>query len=468
MADESLHFRTIVELAGLIESGEISPVEATRAQLDRIGALDGRLQSYATVMAESAMTQARNAEAEIAGGRYRGLLHGVPIAVKDLCFTTGVRTMGGTRVMADQVPDFDATVVSRFNAAGAVLLGKLNLTEGAMAGYNPDRGVPVNPWDADAWSGASSSGSGVATAAGLCYGSLGSDTGGSIRFPSASCGVVGIKPTWGRVSRYGVLALAESLDHVGPMTRSTADAGIVLQAIAGPDPNDPTSLPAPVPDMLEDIERGVRGLRLGFDERYATEGVDPDLAQAVADAVKLLEDLGAEIVEVRLPALEEYLAAWPVLCSAEAALAHQATYPSRRDDYGPWFQGWLDLGASVSGVDYARANNLRAACNGRIRDAVAGTDALVCPSMPGPAFPVEDLAPFAPLPEEGLDMSLLRFTAPCDFNGTPTLSVPCGLSRDGLPLSVQFVARHLQEPLLCRIGHAYEQATEWHGLHPPV
>lgn len=332
MADESLHFRTITELAGLIASRQLSPVEAARAQLDRIEALDGSLQSYATVMAESAMAQATQAEAEIAAGRYRGPLHGVPIAVKDLCFTTGVRTMGGTRVMADQVPDFDATVVSRFHAAGAVLLGKLNLTEGAMAGYHPDRGVPVNPWDADAWSGASSSGSGVATAAGLCYGSLGSDTGGSIRFPSASCGVVGVKPTWGRVSRHGVLALAESLDHVGPMTRSTADAGIVLQAIAGADPNDPTCLPVPSPAMLEGIDQGVSGLRLGFDERYATDGVDMDLARAVADAVKVLDDLGAEIVEVRLPALEEYLAAWPVLCSAEAALAHQATYPSRRDD----------------------------------------------------------------------------------------------------------------------------------------
>ena len=468
MAEESLHFKTITELAGLIESGQLSPVEATRAQLARIEELDGQLKSYATVMAESAMTQARSAEAEIAGGRYRGPLHGVPIAVKDLCFTTGVRTMGGTRVMADHLPDFDATVVSRFKAAGAVLLGKLNLTEGAMAGYNPDRDVPVNPWNAQAWSGASSSGSGVATAAGLCYGSLGSDTGGSIRFPSASCGVVGIKPTWGRVSRYGVLALAESLDHVGPMTRSTADAGILLQAIAGADPNDPTALPASVPDMLEGINEGVGGLRFGFDERYASDGVDPDLARAVLDSVQLLKELGAEIVEVQLPALEEYLAAWPVLCTAEAALAHEATYPSRRDDYGPWFQGWLDQGLSVTGIDYARANNLRAACNGHLRDTFAGIDALVCPSMPSPAFPVADMAPFDPLPEEGLDMGLLRFTAPFDFNGAPTLSVPCGLNGSGLPLSLQFVGKHLQEPLLCRIGHAYEQATEWHDLHPPV
>ncbi len=468
MADESLHYKTIVELGGLIKSGQLSPVEATSAQLARIEQLDGDLKSYATVMAESAMAQARRTEAEIAGGGYRGPLHGVPIAVKDLCFTIGVRTMGGTRVLADHVPDFDATVVSRFHAAGAVLLGKLNLTEGAMAGYNPDRGVPVNPWNADAWSGASSSGSGVAAAAGLCYGCLGSDTGGSIRFPSAACGVVGIKPTWGRVSRHGVLALAESLDHVGPMTRSTADAGIVLQTIAGQDANDPTSLPAPVPDMLEGIDRGVAGLRLGFDERYASEGVDPDLAAAVQQSVQRLGELGAEIVEVRMPALEAYLAAWPVLCTAEAALAHAATYPSRRDDYGPWFMGWLDQGAGVTGVDYARANNQRAACNGLIRDVFADIDALVCPSMPSPAFPVADMAPFDPLPEEGLDMGLLRFTAPFDFNGAPTLSVPCGLSGGGLPLSLQFVGKHLQEPLLCRIGHAYEQATEWHDLHPPL
>ena len=468
MTDESLHYKTITELADLIRSGQLSPVEATRAQLERIDALDGDLKSYATVMADAAMAQASAAEAEISGGNYRGPLHGVPIAVKDLCFTTGVRTMGGTRVMADHVPDFDATVVTRFDDAGAVLLGKLNLTEGAMAGYNPDRGVPVNPWDADAWSGASSSGSGVAAAAGLCYACLGSDTGGSIRFPSASCGVVGIKPTWGRVSRHGVLALAESLDHVGPMTRSTADAGIVLQAIAGADPNDPTSLPDPVPDMLEGAAQGVAGLRFGFDERYATDEVDPELAQAVLDSVKLLGDLGGEIVEVQLPPLEEYLAAWPVLCTAEAALAHEATYPSRRDEYGPWFMGWLDQGAAVTGVDYARANNLRAACNGHIRDAFAGIDVLVTPSMPSRAFPVADLAPFDPLPEEGLDMGLLRFTAPFDFNGAPTLSVPCGLSSDGLPLSLQFVGKHLQEPLLCRIGCAYEQATEWHDLHPPV
>ena len=237
MTDVPLHYKSITELSGLIQSKAVSPVEVTREIVQRIGELDSRYKSYATLMADHAMAAAGRAEAEIAAGRYRGPLHGVPIAVKDLCFTTGVRTMGGCKVLADNVPDFDSTVVVRLESAGAVLLGKLNLTEGAMGGYNPDFDIPLNPWNVERWAGASSSGSGVATALGLCYGSLGSDTGGSIRFPASACGIVGLKPTWGRVSRYGVLDLAQSLDHVGPMTRASADAGIILQAMAGRDDN---------------------------------------------------------------------------------------------------------------------------------------------------------------------------------------------------------------------------------------
>ncbi|MCH9039440.1 MAG: amidase [Chloroflexi bacterium] len=247
MPDEPLHFQTITQLAKRLKSREISPVEVTEHMLKRIDELDGHHKSYATLMAESARTQAKNAEAEISSGNYKGPLHGVPVAVKDLCFTNGVRTMGGSKVNAKHVPGFDATVVAKLNEAGAVMLGKLNLTEGAMGGYNPDFDIPLNPWNPDRWAGSSSSGSGVATAAGMAFGTLGSDTGGSIRFPASSCGTVGLKPTWGRVSRYGVLALAESLDHVGPLTRSSADAGIVLQAIAGLDPNDPTKRMTPPP-----------------------------------------------------------------------------------------------------------------------------------------------------------------------------------------------------------------------------
>lgn len=467
MNDAPLHFKSISALTDLLQSRQLSPVELTQAILDRIDQHDGRLKSYATVMADQALTAARVAEQEIGAGHHRGPLHGVPIAVKDLCFTRGVRTMGGCKVLADHIPTYDATVVERFYNAGAVLLGKLNLTEGAMAGYNPDFDIPINPWAEDRWTGVSSSGSGVATAAGLCFGSLGSDTGGSIRTPSAACGIVGLKPTWGRVSRYGVLDLAESLDHVGPMTRSTADAAIIFEIIAGHDPNDPTSLIAPVPDIRQDLATGIKGLRIGYDETYATRGVDPELAAAVAAGVQVLEDLGANIVEVTLPELDAYLPAWPILCSAEALAAHTATYPERRGDYGPWFRDWLDLGASISGADYAGANNLRAAWNGQLRTLWTEIDVLACPSMPTPPMPVTPEVLYGPMPSGGLDVTRMRFTAPFDFNGAPTLSVPCGLTADGLPLSLQLVGTHLGEAQLCRIGHAYEQATTWSTIRPP-
>ena len=472
---EDLHFSTIAGIAELIRSKRLSPVELTKSVLGRVDRLDSRLHSYATVMEEPALAAAERAEVEIASGSYRGALHGVPVAVKDLCFTRGVRTMGGAQVLADHVPVFDATVVTRLKASGAVLLGKLNLTEGAMGGYHPEFPIPRNPWDSGRWAGASSSGSGVATAAGLCFGSLGSDTGGSIRFPAACNGTVGLKPTWGRVSRYGVLALAESLDHVGPLTRSSADAGIMLQAIAGPDPNDPTSLPVPMPDILERPDRSIErieGVRVGFDERYAVRDVDPQVSAAVVAAVKVVEGLGAEIVEVRLPdvdEVDEYVAAWTVLCAAEAVAAHRATYPSRKDEYGPWFRGWLDLGAQVSGAEYARANNARAACTGHLRTAFEQIDALACPAMPELPFPVTPEAQWSssPVVDQAV-FRLQRFTVPFDYNGAPTLSLPCGRSSEGLPLSLQLAGKPLGEPLLCRLGAAYEAATVWHNMHPDI
>ena len=466
MSETPLHFKTITEIAEGIAAKQLSPVDVTTAMLERIEQLDGQLKSYATVLPEHAMAAAQKAEREIAAGSYRGSLHGVPIAVKDLCFTKGIRTMGAAKVLADHVPTFDSTVVAKLESAGAVLLGKLNLTEGAMGGYNPEFDIPKNPWNPERWTGSSSSGSGVATAAGLCSGSLGSDTGGSIRFPSASCGLVGIKPTWGRVSRYGVLALAESMDHVGPMTRSVADAGIMLEAIAGFDPNDPTSLPNPVPNMLEGIGQDLHGIRIGFDEHYATNDIDVDLAEAVRAGVQVLADQGAEIVEVEMPDVDEYVLAWPTLCSAEAVLAHAATYPSRRDDYGPWFQGWLDMGAKVTGADYAKANNLRAACTGHLRRVFEDIDVLVCPSMAAPPHRVSPKMLYGRY--DARDPKFQRFTVPFDYNGAPTLSAPCGMNSEGLPLSIQFVGKHLTEPLLCQVGHAYERATPWHNLHPDV
>ena len=307
----------------------------------------------------------------------------------------------------------------------------------------------------------------MATSAGLCYGSLGSDTGGSIRFPSAACGIVGIKPTWGRVSRHGVLALAESLDHIGPMTRSAADAGIMLQAIAGLDPKDPTSLPAPVPSMVEGINQGVRGLRIGVDEEYIAGSTDPQLAESVLAGIKVLEGQGAVIVPIRIPDTGDYMDAWGVLCASEAVAAHEATYPSRRDDYGPWFQAWLDKGAAVTGAEYAKANNVRSACRGLLAKVFEHIDVIGCPTMTKPPFPITLEEMYGPKillddPNWG------RFTIPYDFSGAPTISSPCGQNSGGLPLSIQFVRKHLSEPLLRRLGHTFEQSTQWHNLRPNI
>ncbi|UCE85919.1 MAG: amidase [Deltaproteobacteria bacterium] len=466
MRADALHWTSLMELAERIRTRSLSPVEATTATLERIDALDAALHSYITVLRERALEQAKQAEREISDGRYRGPLHGVPVAVKDLCFTRGVRTTCASKILADFVPDYDAAVVERLSRAGAVVLGKLNMTEFALSGYHPDRPAPVNPWAADRWPGVSSSGSGVATAAGLCFGSIGTDTGGSIRFPSAACGVVGLKPTYGRVSRYGVFPLAESLDHVGPIARRSADAAAMLAAIAGHDARDPTSLRETVPDYLASIDAGVRGVRIGVDERYCREEVDPELAEAVLGAARALAGQGAELREVEFPDVGEIARWWFAICSAEAAWAHEGTYPSRADDYGPDFRRLLEQGARVRGADYARAHAAREAFRGRLRALFEDVDLIACPSMP---------APPPRLAELGLETAsqvsarpLLRFTAPFDFSGSPTLSLPCGLSREGLPLSVQLVGRHLSEDLLCRAGHAYEQASDAHARTPPV
>ena len=282
-----LHFLSLTDVACKVRSRAISSVEVTQHMIERIDRLDGELRSYATVIADVALAQAREADAEIADGRGRGPLHGVPIGIKDLCATRDAPTHVGSIALRNWNPGIDATVVARLRTAGAVLLGKLQMTEGAFGDHHPDIAPPVNPWGADYWTGVSSSGSGVATAAGLCFGSLGTDTGGSIRFPSHCGSVTGIKPTWGRVSRAGAFALSDSLDHIGPMTRSAADAAVMLGIIAGRDPKDPTSLAAPVPDYLADLDSGITGLRIAFDERDCTEGVDPGVTRMIKAAAGL-------------------------------------------------------------------------------------------------------------------------------------------------------------------------------------
>ena len=363
----ALHYLDLTELSHRLHAREISPVEATTAELTRIERLDGQLKSYAHMMAEAALIQARAAEAEIMRGEIRGPLHGVPIAVKDLCWTRGVPSAAGMTIYKDFRPTEDATVVRKFNAAGAIILGKLQLTEGAWAEHHPQIPAPVNPWNPAHWSGASSSGSGVATAAGLCYGSLGSDTGGSIRFPSAANGVTGIKPTWGRVSRYGVFELAATLDHIGPMARSAADCGAILGVIAGSDPNDPTAVLDPVPNYPAGMIRGLRGLRIGVDHTWNTGGVDQTMVDAVTAALQTVRDLGAEIREVKFPDVAQIITDWFPLCSVQAAVAHETTYPARKSEYGPSLSSFIDIGRGLSGLDYQKSSCAGSVSEGELR-----------------------------------------------------------------------------------------------------
>ena len=468
-SDVPIHYWSLMETARALRAGDLSPVDLTRRLLNRIEALDGDLESYATVTTQRAMDSARAAEIEIEAGNYRGALHGVPIGIKDLCYTRGVRTMGGMAVYADFIPDYDATVVARLEAAGAIALGKLNLSEGAWNPHHPNFGVPKNPWDRSRWTGLSSSGSGVATAAGLCYGSLGTDTGGSIRYPCAANGLVGLKPTYGRVSRYGVLPLAHTLDHVGPITRRVADAAVMFETIAGADPNDPTSLDAPVPSMVEDLGRGVRGLRLGWDRGYTTTDVEPRVSGAIEAALAELESQGAEIVDAEMPEYEEAIEAWFTICYAEAAAAHRETYPSRIEEYGPGFQLVLEQGANVTGAEVGDALRIRTGFSTRLRHMLSTVDAFICPAVwcaPGVYADAEVLGAARPVDPSPWDHDV--FTKPTDLSGSPSLTLPCGFTAEGLPLAFQLIGSHRSEPLLLQIGQAYEQATEWHLRHPEV
>ena len=457
----SLCFLPLLKVGELIKTKQVSPVELTRIMLDRIDSLDGKLHSYCTLMADSALVTAQKAEREINQGTYRGPLHGIPIAIKDLCFTKNVSTQGGLKVLSDFIPDYDATVVTKLNQAGAVLLGKLNLTEGAVGGYHRNFKIPVNPWRKDLWTGSSSSGSGVATAAGLCYGSLGSDTGGSIRFPSMANGIVGLKPTYGRVSRHGILPLAESMDHIGPMTRTVADAAVVLEAISGLDPNDQTSLKEAVPKITVNLDQPISGLKIGYDESYTSKDVDKGLSGALVKAISVLEHLGVEIIPVEMPEITGIRETWRTICTYEAAKAHSTNYPSRADEYGAFFGDFLKIGSEISKEDYLIAMQKRMEFNGKFCSMLNHVDAFICPGagVPcsvSPGFLYQGMKEI----RAGLNQyTYFQFTIPANFAGTPSLTLPCGVSEYGPPYTLQLIGAHLSEPTLCRIGHAYEQVT---------
>ncbi|MEQ8234385.1 MAG: amidase [Gammaproteobacteria bacterium] len=466
MTADDLAFMELTALAQAIGRREISALEVTRNLLARIAHHDATLGAYVAVLADSAEREAKAADSALARGQALGPLHGVPVAVKDLCDASGTRTLAGMpTVRANAAPATrDATVVARLRAAGAVLIGKLQLTEGAVAHHHPQVTPPRNPHNGDYWSGASSSGSGVAAAAGLAYGTLGSDTGGSIRFPSFANGVTGLKPTWGRVSRAGVFPLAWSLDHVGPIARSAADCAALLAVIAGYDDADPTALAAPVPDYPSALAGDLAGLRVGFDAAYATRDVDTAIRTALEQALEVMRAAGATVVEVNFPDTAEVIDAWFPLCTAEAAAAHGETYPAQADLYGPELRELLDNGNATSGRDYARAHDLRQHFRGRVTRLFGDCDLLVAPAWMRQNLTLTEFATFGSRATDWPE--LVRFTAPFDIAGTPTLSLPAGCNADGAPFGFQLIGPHLGETTLLRAGHVYQQATDWHHTRP--
>lgn len=466
MASNDIHYLELLEIGRQIQSRERSSVEVTEAMLSRIASIDAQLHSYATLMADQARADARRADDEIAAGKARGPLHGVPIAVKDLLWTAGTPTAHGMTIHRHYKPQEDATAVARLRAAGAVLLGKLQQTEGAFADHHPDVTAPVNPWGETLWSGASSSGSGVATAAGLCFGSLGTDTGGSIRFPSAANGVTGLKPTWGRVSRHGAFELAASLDHVGPIARTAADAAALLQAIAGADPKDPTASQEPVPDYLALMTRGMQGLRVGIDAAWTLDRVDAATKSVLESVIGLIGSLGGSLREVQFPDTEQVVHDWSLLCAVETAVAHEKTFPSRRAEYGPGLAGFIDLGHQVSALDYQKLWLRRAEFRGRVNAVMADVDLLLIPATGVAGVTTQQMAAFGTDAE--LFSAMLRYTSPLSLTGQPSITLPGGRTRDGAPVAFQFVAPHFGESLLVRAGWAYQRVTDWHRLHPSL
>ncbi|PTX43475.1 amidase [Christiangramia gaetbulicola] len=468
LKSKELHYLTIQEIGELIRTKEVSSVELTENMLERINTIDVELHSYITVLKVSALLRAGVLDEELKNGKYRGPLHGVPIAVKDLFYTRDVRTTGGT-IVNDFVPDFDATVVSRLKEAGAVILGKLSMSEGAYVSHHPDFKVPKNPWDHRRFTGVSSSGSGVATAAGLCFGSLGTDTGGSIRFPSAANGIVGLKPTYGRVSRYGVMPLALSMDHVGPMTRSVADAATMFQIIAGSDPNDPECLNNPVPNITSKLDGNIKGVRIGFDSKYASENVEKQVKEATQSVLEVLTSLGAEIIEVQMPDVSQLVEAWVKIAGSEAVMIHSETYPSLLAEYGEGFRKVLEASSKLSEIELKNARKIRAEITAGYEQMLSTVDAFVCPTMwcpPGIYAEAEIPGDFRSIDPSPWTNEI--FTKPANFSGSPSLTVPCGFTDEGIPLSVQFIGKKLSEEMICRIGYAYEQKTEWHKKHPDV
>jgi aspartyl-tRNA(Asn)/glutamyl-tRNA(Gln) amidotransferase subunit A len=459
---KALNRMTISQLAPKVKSRAISPVELTRAVLAKIEELDPVLNAYITIDEEGALKAARNAQRQIAKGKYLGPMHGIPISLKDLYDTRGMRTTAGSKIMGDRIPAEDAACVARLRAAGAIIVGKTNLHEFAFGSttQNPHFGGTRNPYDTDRIPGGSSGGSAAAVAADMCIASTGSDTGGSIRTPAALCGIVGLKPTYGRVSLRGIVPLAWSLDHVGPMTKCVRDAAIMLSAMAGYDAKDPTSADEKVPAFARALKKDVKRLRIGIDPSFCYAGVDDEVRASLKEALKLLESLGARIVEVSLPGIELTSVVESILITTESAAYHEDNLRNRAADYGDDVRGLLEGGSVFSAVHYIKAQRLRRMIQQEFAEAFQKIDLFALPGSPvaAPFIGAETVSIGGV--EMEVPMALLRFACPSNLTGLPAISVPCGLSREGLPMGLQLVGRAFDEATLLRAAYTFEASTE--------
>jgi aspartyl-tRNA(Asn)/glutamyl-tRNA(Gln) amidotransferase subunit A len=474
MNKADLPFLSAAALGELIHTKEISPVEAATAYLDRIDAVDGKLHSYITVCRTEALQAAREAEQALMRGEWRGPLHGVPYAVKDQFWTKGLRTTGGSRLLSDFTPTADATVVARLSGAGATLLGKLNMSEFATGNsVEHPFGTPHNPWDLDRHPGTSSSGSGAATAAFLCATSLGEDTGGSIRNPANNCGLVGLRPTWGLVSRYGMLGASWSMDIGGPISRTVEDCAITLQAIAGYDSHDPYTTNRPVPDYRAGLAAGVKGVRIGLvKEAMDADFIHPQVKAALSNAVSDLKGQGVSVDEVSIPLLTSAAAVTRAILAVESASLHHDWLRTRLHEYDHNVQIDFLTGAIIPAQLYYKAQKIRALIRQQVFAALQKADVLASPSSSEPAPLLPQSAGLKSKDEARQRMAGRRsLTGVFNLANVPALSVPCGFASvegKALPVGLQLAGRPFDDGLLLRVAYAYEQATPWHTRRPPI
>jgi aspartyl-tRNA(Asn)/glutamyl-tRNA(Gln) amidotransferase subunit A len=470
MAHLRLSSLSVAELAPMLKGKKVSPCDVAEDILNRIQESNARLNAYVYVQPEMVRQQARRAESEIVRGLYRGPLHGIPISLKDNILTAGVPTRAGSKILGNYVPAEDATLVRRLRRAGAVLVGKTNLSEFAYGAEtnNPHFGRAFNPWDTERIPGGSSGGSAAAVAALMCSASIGTDTGGSVRIPSALCGVVGLKPTYGRVSCHGVVPLSSTLDHVGPLARGVLDIALVLRVIAGYDRLDEFSSRKPVPDYFSQAKLSRKAIRLGVPREYFFDHLHPEVSSAVKTAYETFEKLGGRLEAVSLPHVAEAMECSNSLLHAEATSFHQSAgyFPSRAADYAQDVRERLEAGSRVLATDYLQALRTRKLAQKDFEKALTVVDAIVAPSTPIPAPRLEDETVKVNSHKETVRSSLVRLNRPANLTGLPAITIPCGLTRSRLPIGLQIVGRLFEEGTILRIAHAYERATEWHLLHP--